>query len=101
MEASSVVQSWVRHPVIRCVAATLDSIVEGRHSLLVFGFGPEFHQSSDRFGARWEIALAPAPVVDHPQKTLGYPHLKWAILDASRWAATMATIADHYRILCI
>jgi hypothetical protein len=39
------------NPVIRCVAATLDSIVEGRHSLLVFGFGPEFHQSSDRLGA--------------------------------------------------
>src|SRR6266446_2956316 len=63
---------------------------------LLLDFGRQFNKSPDCFSTRREVGLAPAPVVYHSQKLLGYPHLKWAILGASRWAATRAMAADHF-----
>jgi hypothetical protein len=63
---------------------------------LLFDSGRQFNKSPDCFSTRWEVGLTAAPVVYHPQKLLRYPHLKWAILGTSRWAATRATIANHF-----
>jgi hypothetical protein len=63
---------------------------------LLLDFGRQFNKSPDCFSTRWEVGLAAAPVVYRPQKLLGYPHLKWAILGASWWAATRAMVADHF-----
>src|SRR5260370_38897538 len=59
-------------------------------------FGRHFNESPDCFGTRWQVGLAATPVVYGPQKLLRYPHLKWAILGASRWAATRAMAAYNF-----
>jgi hypothetical protein len=63
---------------------------------LLLDFGRQFNKSPDCFSTRWEVGLAAAPVAYRPQKLLRYPHLKWAILGASWWAATRAMVADHF-----
>src|SRR5215813_9078908 len=68
---------------------------------LLLNFGRQFNKSPDCFGTRWEVGLAAAPVVYRPQKVLRHPHLKWAILGASRWAATRAMAADHFLFLVL
>jgi hypothetical protein len=63
---------------------------------LLLDFGRQFNKSPDCFSTRWKIGLAAAPVVYCPQKVLRHPHLKWAILGASRRAATRAMVSDHF-----
>ena len=43
---------------------------------LLLGFSRPLNESPDRFSTRWEVSLAAAPVVYHPQELLRYPHLK-------------------------
>ena len=68
---------------------------------LLLDFNRQFNKSSDCFSTRWEVGLAAAPVVYHPQKLLRYPHLKRAILRALRWAATRPNAAAHFCTFCI
>jgi hypothetical protein len=62
---------------------------------LLLDFRRQLNKSPDCFSTRWEVGLAPAPVVYRPQKMLRYPHLKRAILRAFRWAATGPISAGH------
>jgi hypothetical protein len=68
---------------------------------LLFNFNRQFNKSSDCFSTRGEVGLAAPPVVYRPQKLLGYPHLKRAILRALRWAATRPNAAAHFCRFCI
>src|SRR5262245_19055551 len=68
---------------------------------LFLDFGRQFNKSPDCFSTRWEVGLAAAPIVYRPQKVLRHPHLKWAILGASRWVATRAMVANHFLFLVL
>jgi hypothetical protein len=85
---------------MKCDCGTLRTLLLWPRSAigvrLLLDFGRQFNKSPDCFSTRWEVGLAAAPVVYHPQKLLRYPHLKWAILGASPWAATRAMVADHF-----
>jgi hypothetical protein len=68
---------------------------------LLLNFGRQFNEAPYCFSTRWEIGLAPAPIVYRSQKLLRYPHLKRAILRAFRWAAPAPFAADHFCAFCI
>jgi hypothetical protein len=62
---------------------------------LLFHFGRQFNHSPDCFGSRGDVHLSAAPVVHSSQKCFRDSHLKWAILQAFRWATGGAIIAGH------
>jgi hypothetical protein len=68
-------------------------------SSLRFIFCYQRNHPPNRFGTRWEVDLAAAPVVDRPQKVLGYAHLKRTVLGALRWPA--ASLISHLCMPCI